>query len=535
MLNDDRLKKAIDQATVDSIRERRDMVNGGGGNVDEDLLYAEMEKKHRKRANAILLDMKARFSNVVLQFTSWLVYTCLPMFLSAAILHPGQLDMIKAAMKKSPNTPLIFLPLHRSHVDYMLVTFMSLNNDIQSPVVAAGDNLKIPVVGAMLRGLGAFFIKRKIDPVIGKKDVVYRAILHSYLQNCIAAGHNIEFFMEGGRTRTGKPCIPKGGVLSVIIDAFMEGAIEDALLVPVSMNYEKLVDGHFVNEHLGQRKPKETLMSALRVFWKSINSHYGSMRIDFNEPFSLKEIISSCKRLQDQEQLQHQEVMRPNASTKLLQQTKSSTSLFGTDIVEEELRSIVDNVARHVVYDCATATTVMSSNAVVFLLLHRFRHGVSIDRLGKSIDDLRVDLNGKKDLGFTGNNSDVIKHVVDLMGSNLIKLEPRNGEIFVKPVQSIEAMLELSYYANTLMPYYALESVIASVMYILVLRDHDSIRPNEKYALNRESILQLALEFCDILRYEFILNKPCQDLRTLLNETIDRFALKELVHLPEVS
>lgn len=67
---------------------------------------------------------------------------------------------------------------------------------------------------ALLRGLGAFFIKRKIDPVVGKKDYVYRAVLHTYMQHALAANHNVEFFIEGGRTRTGKPCMPKSGVLS---------------------------------------------------------------------------------------------------------------------------------------------------------------------------------------------------------------------------------------------------------------------------------------------------------------------------------
>lgn len=70
------------------------------------------------------------------------------------------------------------------------------------------------MISALLRGLGAFFIKRKIDPVAGKKDIVYRAVLHTYMQHALSAGHNVEFFIEGGRTRTGKPCMPKSGVLS---------------------------------------------------------------------------------------------------------------------------------------------------------------------------------------------------------------------------------------------------------------------------------------------------------------------------------
>lgn len=62
----------------------------------------------------------------------------------------------------------------------------------------------------LLRSLGAFFIKRRMEPSKGKKDVLYRALLHTYMMQCLGAGHNFEFFIEGGRTRTGKPCMPKG-------------------------------------------------------------------------------------------------------------------------------------------------------------------------------------------------------------------------------------------------------------------------------------------------------------------------------------
>lgn len=139
-----------------------------------------------------------------------------------------------------------------------------------------------------MRGLGAFFIKRRIDPVSGRKDVLYRAVLHTYMMQCLKAGHNIEFYIEGGRTRTGKPCMPKGGLLSVIVDAYMDGTVEDALLVPVSVNYEKLVDGNFIRELLGQPKQMETFSNAAAGIWSVLNSNYGLMRIDFNQPFSLR-------------------------------------------------------------------------------------------------------------------------------------------------------------------------------------------------------------------------------------------------------
>lgn len=139
-----------------------------------------------------------------------------------------------------------------------------------------------------MSGLGAFFIKRRIDPVVGRRDMLYRTTLHTYIMECLRAGHNLEFFVEGGRSRTGKPCMPKGGILSVIIDAYMDGTIEDALLVPVSMNYERLVDGNFVREQLGQPKKMETFGSTVRAIWATLRGNYGIVKIDISQPFSLK-------------------------------------------------------------------------------------------------------------------------------------------------------------------------------------------------------------------------------------------------------
>lgn len=225
---------------------------------------------------------------------------------------------------------------------------------------------------ALLRGLGAFFIKRKIDPVAGKKDIVYRAVLHTYMQHALSAGHHLEFFIEGGRTRTGKPCMPKSGILSVIIDALDDGTINDALLVPVSVNYERLADGNFVFEQLGEKKRPETFTSAVKAIWNILNSKYGQMRIDFNEPFSLKELMQSFNKSSDEPA--PQKLFKHASSSNSLRRLRhqpSTSSLYGTDVVNEEHRQLVDSIARHVVYDCASVTGVMTTNAVTFLLLTR--------------------------------------------------------------------------------------------------------------------------------------------------------------------
>lgn len=127
-----------------------------------------------------------------------------------------------------------------------------------------------------------------MDSVTGRKDVLYRTILQTYVMENLRIGHNMEFFMEGGRTRTGKPCIPKSGILSIIVDAYMDGIIEDALLIPVAMNYERLVDGNFVREQLGQQKKAETFTSAIKAIWTTLSGRYGIVKVDFCQPVSLR-------------------------------------------------------------------------------------------------------------------------------------------------------------------------------------------------------------------------------------------------------
>lgn len=224
VLRDDNLRTAIEQSARSMVKEKKQEIRQlTGKNIinehdfDEDNYYEEMLKAQEQRAKRLLTDMRSTISDLLLRLTSWVMYKLLPCFMSGVVAHPAHIEMLKSAARRAPDVPLIFLPLHRSHLDYILVSFILLNNDIRAPIVAAGDNLRIPFFGSLLRGLGAFFIKRKMDPIAGKKDTVYRAILHTYMQKALHAGHNVEFFIEGGRTRTGKPCLPKVSQLMPIL------------------------------------------------------------------------------------------------------------------------------------------------------------------------------------------------------------------------------------------------------------------------------------------------------------------------------
>lgn len=129
-------------------RESKAILCAGDEQLEnEDEVSEEILKKVTKKAHSLLMEMRCTLSDKLLRLTSYTLYKLLPIFLDGVVAHPAQIEMIKLAQKKMPNTPLVFLPLHRSHLDYILITFILLNNDIQPPKVAAGDNLNIPVFG----------------------------------------------------------------------------------------------------------------------------------------------------------------------------------------------------------------------------------------------------------------------------------------------------------------------------------------------------------------------------------------------------
>lgn len=153
VLKDARVRHAIETTAVQQFQD--------SGNADDDF-YQELLKSNERRARKLLEDMRSTLSDFLLKyvdalvlvcvltpgdcrFTTWVLYKLLPCFLSAVVVHPGQVQMLKEAGNSS--LPLIFLPLHRSHLDYILISFILLNNNVRAPLVAAGDNLRIPFFG----------------------------------------------------------------------------------------------------------------------------------------------------------------------------------------------------------------------------------------------------------------------------------------------------------------------------------------------------------------------------------------------------
>ena len=194
---------------------------------------------------------------------------------------------MRAAARRGP---LVLVPSHRSHVDYLVLTHVLVDHDLAPPLIAAGSNLSFFPLGFLFRRGGAFFLRRSFG---GNR--LYSTVFREYVRKVMREGYSIEFFIEGGRSRTGKLLQPKLGLLGIIADVAADGDARGAQVVPVSIAYDKVIEeGSYAQELAGGRKRKEDLGAVLRTT-RVLASNYGRLYVHFDEPFDLGEEIARAR------------------------------------------------------------------------------------------------------------------------------------------------------------------------------------------------------------------------------------------------
>lgn len=188
----------------------------------------------------------------------------------------------------APGKGLVYLPNHRSHIDYLLLSYFVNRQGLAPPHIAAGDNLNIPLVGPILRRGGAFFMRRSF-----KGEPLYAAVFREYLHTMLAKGFPIAYFIEGGRSRSGRTLAPKSGLLGMTVESFMREHPHPLLLVPVYFSYEKLLEGRtLVAELEGQAKRGESLGELLGVV-RYLRREYGSVYVNFGSPLDVDRFLDA--------------------------------------------------------------------------------------------------------------------------------------------------------------------------------------------------------------------------------------------------
>ena len=183
---------------------------------------------------------------------------------------------------------IVYVPCHRSHIDYLLLSWLMVKEGFSLPHVAAGVNLNLPVVGGILRRGGAFFLRRSFSG-----DAVYAAVFGAYLKVILQRGHAIEYFIEGGRSRTGRLLSAKGGMLAMTAHAYLRQPRVPVVFVPVYFGYERLIEGRsFTKELSGGKKRKESFGGFVRSL-KRLRDDYGRVHVGIGEPLMLDGVLDA--------------------------------------------------------------------------------------------------------------------------------------------------------------------------------------------------------------------------------------------------
>ncbi|ANS83858.1 Glycerol-3-phosphate 1-O-acyltransferase [Vibrio scophthalmi] len=181
---------------------------------------------------------------------------------------------------------IVYLPCHRSHMDYLLLSYVLYQEGMVPPHIAAGINLNFFPAGPIFRRGGAFFIRRSF-----KGNRLYSTIFREYLAELFTKGYSVEYFSEGGRSRTGRLLQAKTGMLAMTIQAMLRGLNRPVTLVPVYIGYEHVMEvGTYAKELRGSRKEKENASLVLRTIRKLRN--FGQGYVNFGEPIPLNQYLN---------------------------------------------------------------------------------------------------------------------------------------------------------------------------------------------------------------------------------------------------
>lgn len=240
------------------------------------------QKKALATARSYAEEIAADYSHSVIR-----LYLLVLTWLWNKLYDGVQVHGLDRLMKVAKDNEVIYVPCHRSHIDYLLMSYVVYVNGLVPPHIAAGVNLNMPIVGPILRRGGAFFMRRSF-----KGNRLYSAVFNEYLNLVFDRGFSVEYFIEGGRSRTGRLLDPRPGMLSMTIRSFLRLQRRPFVFVPVHFSYEKVLEGStYLGELHGKAKKKESVFDIIRTLRK-IKGTFGQVHVNIGEPIHLTSFLN---------------------------------------------------------------------------------------------------------------------------------------------------------------------------------------------------------------------------------------------------
>lgn len=328
---------------------------------------------------------------------------------------------------------IVYVPCHRSHMDYLLLSYILYYQGMVPPHIAAGINLNFWPAGPMFRRGGAFFIRRSFN---GNK--LYTAVFREYLDQLFAKGYSVEYFTEGGRSRTGRLLAPKTGMLAMTINSVLRGIERPVTLVPVYLGYDHVMEVATYHKELsGKKKKKESVWQLFGALRKLGN--FGQGYVNFGEPINLQHFLNQ---------------QAPEWRSELAKEPDQKPSWFTPS---------VNLLANRVMTNINGAAAASSVTLTSLVLLASEQNALERSQLERQLDLYLALL---KTVPYTdyasvaeGDGKSIVDHCLSL--NKFVSTKDSIGEII-----SVDEKIAItmSYYRNNIIHLMAIPSLIASCL-----------------------------------------------------------------------
>ncbi len=396
------------------------------------------------------------------------------------------IDDVTRVREAGKKGPIIVVPSHRSHMDYLVISQSLFKNDISAPMIAAGDNLNFFPIGSLFRRGGAYFIRRSF-----KDDRLYGSILKAYVRKLFKEGHTQEFFIEGGRSRSGKTLPPKFGILKILVDAFFDGNQEDAVFCPAHVAYENLIENSAYRRELeGASKEKESAKGLFKAL-NTLRSRFGQVFITYHKPISIREFIQ--------------------------EQGISIDELRGQDSIEAR-RHVVQELAYRITFGINQAATVTAPAIAILTLFGFRRRGLHEHTLHDTVALIVAHIKGvaieppRISEGLAESPGPLIDRALEsLVESGHIVRESAADSNFYRIAD--DKYLDLDFYKNSILHFLVPEAIVALALRAL------AARPGQ--AISIRNIKRETKFLSRLFKHEFIFD-PRENFDSLFESTIAR-------------
>ena len=374
---------------------------------------------------------------------------------------------------------LVYVPCHRSHVDYLLLSYVIYKRGLSIPYVAAGDNLDVPVLGPLLRGAVAFFIRRSF-----RGNALYTAVLREYMHTLITRNTPIEYFIEGGRSRSGRLLPPKMGMLAMTVHSQLRQTNKPVVFIPTYIGYERIMEGGtYVGELKGKPKESESLIGLLKV-GRKIERIFGNVHLSFGKPLYLSEFMQKF-----------------DVPANSLPADRTDTSL------DEKTSAMVDNIGVKVMQHINKAAVVTPVSLLSLVLLsapkaaldeNSCREQIALyqglaQQLAYSDDTVITDMSPQQIIDY-GIKLKLIERTPHILG-DIIQIAGKQAAL-------------LSYFRNNILHVFILLSFLAA----LVARNG---------RIERSRLNDITEQLYPFLQSELFLYYPAHSLADTLNKKVD--------------